>query len=321
MAMWQYPMNKKQRLSIAQLLLSRIFSSVNKPALKLLITLGGPLGLQYPNSISFCNVLFVGNICASFIPLLMGGKKIIKELLSAPKIAYLFLFLGIVNAAIYPSLIYFSLLLGNVINIVLILRFRAISYAIFSYLITGETFKKGDITGYVIISFGLLVLILSNGLASFGLGELLAFIASIVNGLGSINDKKSISYFSIPTFLFTTEFFAATIFFVIVITAFNFYHFAQAFHGELWVIMFLYGGIGVMTSLFLWLKGLRNAPAVAVANISLLSPIFTLIATYLILGELPSIKQIIALIIITSGLVISRVIDKKQACPEEPVSS
>jgi len=37
--------------------------------------MGGKLGLRMPGAVSFCNVLFVGNVCAGLVTLALSGPR------------------------------------------------------------------------------------------------------------------------------------------------------------------------------------------------------------------------------------------------------
>lgn len=83
-------------------------------------------------------------------------------------------------------------------------------------------------------------------------------------------------------------------------------HFADAFQGGLWLVMLLYGGVGVMTNQIFWMYGIQRVHSVIVANLALITPLFTILFTYVLLKELPTIEQIISLSIIIVGLFLAK---------------
>ncbi len=290
-----------------QLIISRVFAGLTRPALKWLIQEGGPLGLQHPNAISFCNVLFVGNICASVVPLLLYGLgNVVDDLKKLSWGNSIYLFFGILLNAIVPSLVFYALLNGNVINVIILLRFRGISFAAFGYVFFRNKIARSDLLGYIIIAIGLIVVVAGQGMAKISLADIFALVASLIDGVKGNIDAKCLKSIPSAGYLFLTNFFSAIIFFVIVMMFFGLSHFADAFKGELWIVMLLYAGVGVMMSQLLWLKGVKRVKTVIAANVTLISPIFAFFFAYLLLGDIPTITQIIALAVILCGLVIAR---------------
>ena len=63
----------------ASLVLALTLFALSTPVLRWLIMNGGALGLKSPGAISFCNVLFVGNLCAGLSVAAIFGIKGIYE--------------------------------------------------------------------------------------------------------------------------------------------------------------------------------------------------------------------------------------------------
>jgi len=62
-----------QTLEYVNLILAIILAALATPVVKWLVVHGGKLGIANPNAISFCNILFVGNICSGLVVLATFG--------------------------------------------------------------------------------------------------------------------------------------------------------------------------------------------------------------------------------------------------------
>ncbi len=68
-------MVKEVSLRYGNLILTIILAALATPIVKWLVMHGGKLGLSNPNAISFCNLLFVGNLCSGVVVLIYYGWK------------------------------------------------------------------------------------------------------------------------------------------------------------------------------------------------------------------------------------------------------
>ncbi len=62
-----------QTLEYVNLILAIVLAALATPIVKWLLVHGGKLGISNPNAISFCNILFVGNICSGIVVLATFG--------------------------------------------------------------------------------------------------------------------------------------------------------------------------------------------------------------------------------------------------------
>src|SRR5438067_1916831 len=100
---------------IALLVFATILFSLSDPFLKVIIGQGKIVGLKHPDAISFCNVLFVGNLCAGLVPLFfMRPKVAINEIKSAKRNDILLLLLETFCVFLYPSLVFYALIQSSI---------------------------------------------------------------------------------------------------------------------------------------------------------------------------------------------------------------
>jgi drug/metabolite transporter (DMT)-like permease len=299
---------------IIALIASVILFSLAPNLVKLMVTEGGRFGLMYPNAVSFCNVLFIGNLCAGLVTgIVFGFPKIFKELWQQPLKVKGYLLIASVLLAIYPSLIFIGLEYTSVINIVIITRFTGILYVIFSFIVYKSVVHKEEAIGYAIIALSVIALLIINNMGvNFSKGDILILIATFFGALTDIVSKKILPTCSGYAYTFCRNFFSAIIFLIIVLVFFKPGHLADAFHGELWVLMVAYAGVSIVLAQLLFLFALKKLESTTTCNVKLSDPIFTLVFAYLLLDEVPSTSQFIIIAIIFLCILIPKFILRRK---------
>lgn len=288
------------------LALSIVLFSLLSPLLKLLIEHGKEVGLRHPDAIRFCNVLFVGNLCAGLVPLIFKSpKKVVLEFWHLPvKVKTLFIY-SIFLTFLYPSLIFFSLELTTVINLTLISQVEGVFFIIAAMIFLKERINVVEGIGYGFIVLGIFILLLLTSHGHLRPGDLLVIGASFSSTLQDITNKKISAHCSLPTIIVISNMMSSLIFFAIAYLSFGFMHFAGVTYGELWIIMLAYAGIGIVVASLLWLYALKHASVTMVANLSLAQPILTILFAYFLLKEVPVPIDFVALTVIFIGLFIT----------------
>lgn len=307
------PVNRRHPLVF--LGLATLLFALGPALIKALTLKGGVLGLQNPGAVSFCNVLFVGNSCAGLVTLAVyGGRALLGELWQLPRRTKGALLLGAVVSAVYPALIFTALERTSVISVVLISRFNGIVFVAFSYLFAHVAIRKSEIAGYAVMAVGVLALVVANnGGTRIMTGELLVLISTVFFALTEFISKEVLRTCSIQTYVFFRNLVSALIFFVVALYLFGFEHFADAFGGELWVLMVVYAGLAVVAAQLLWLHSTPALPPQTIANSQLLNPGFSLLFAYLLLSEIPTLVEWTVVGVVVVGMLIPQVIDWEHA--------
>ncbi|MEM1367205.1 MAG: DMT family transporter [Cyanobacteria bacterium P01_H01_bin.15] len=286
------------------LVLSRALAALRPSVLAFLIAHATALSGGTETPISFCNVLFVGNLCAAATILLcVGYKPIIADLhQSSPRILIGF-FLNGCLAALLSSLIFIGLQYTLVTNAVLIARLGPIIYALSGALIFGKTIFRAEWLGFSLIAVGIVTILLISSDFSINHGDLLILGSAVVYALTSIIGKSLLAQTaSLATVVFTRNFISAVIFFAIANVVFGPGHFGDLFAGELWIVMSIYALIIIVLSQYLWYAALGRLDARVVGKWSVLTPVFGIIYAFLLNGERPSPMQLVAFAVIMAGL-------------------
>ncbi|BBM88037.1 DMT family transporter [Candidatus Uabimicrobium amorphum] len=269
------------------------------------------IGAQNPiNPITFCNVLFVGNLCALLSLLIIYRKDLewsffrsasYKEILSLISVAVL-------SVAIAPACIFIALENTTVTNVVLIGRIEPPLLLFLSILLLKDRASKLQIAGAITSFVGaILSVILQQNIMelSFGKGEIYAAVGAIAFTCSTVISKTSLDRIPMCIFAIFRMVVGTIVFFTLATYLYGLQHFSDAFSGTLWKWMLLYGGIIVVAGQLCWFSGLRIASPSTVPLITTFSPVAGLLAAFLILGEVPSSAQFIGGFIILCGMALS----------------
>ncbi len=309
----------KTKMAFILLLVSTILFAFSTPILKVLIIEGKALGLKHTEAISFCNVLFIGNLCAGLITLVsFPKKKMYQELRHINRRTFWLIAISCILAIIYPSLIFFALEKTTVTRIVLISRFEGIVYALMAWVFLKNTLKLPEIIGYLIIAIGVGIILFSSGM-QVSTADILVLSACVFYGLSEVFSFMLLDSISLPTFIFVRNFVSAIVFFIIATSLFGPEHFAEAFYGDLWIAMLIYAGITIVIGQLMWFRGAKDSNPIWPANFALITPFFTILFAYLLLHEVPDLSEWIAIVIIAIGIGITKVIGSLQRSKLQPM--
>jgi drug/metabolite transporter (DMT)-like permease len=291
-----------------------IFSSANAVTTRI-IELGQAHTIDGRNPISLCNVLFVGNLCALVLMLLIFYPNWqldeFKKLTS--KDWWLLTITSILSRAIAPGLMFTALGQTNVTNVVLVGRLEPIFTLVLSIFLLKTAVNWLSMVATLISFIGIAVTVFW-GVAQpatmiihfdFGLGESLVAIAAFISAIATIVSKQQLQ--SIPVSIFTVyrSLVGTFVFFWIAVILYGFHHFVDVFSPILWQWMLVYAAIIVVIGQLAWLAGLKNASFIEINLASLVTPIFAIVFAYLILQETPTQSQYLGGSILLLGAILS----------------
>ncbi|MEL7034692.1 MAG: DMT family transporter [Cyanobacteria bacterium J06592_8] len=270
------------------------------------------------NPISFCNVLLVGNIWAFLIFLLLYYQELNrntfqqlsgKDWLALTTVATL-------AGALAPALFFSALEKTTVNNVILISRIEPPLSLALSIFLLGERVNRWVIIGAIVsfIGVGLTVFIpdpnremMSMAGFEIGVGEILVAVGAIAAAIANVISKVSLRNISLGFFYIYRTFFSTIIFFIIVTILFGFGHFMDVFSPFLWQWMLLYSLVIVVCGQFFWFSGLKKSTASEISLANSFAPIAGILASYLILGEVPTTAQYIGGSVIILGIILNQI--------------
>lgn len=270
------------------------------------------------NPISLCNVLFVGNLCALILLILIYGRQWNKATLNqlSRKDWVSLTAVAILSGALAPGLIFQALALTGVNNVILVGRLEPPLSLALSVWLLKERVNIWEFMGAIAAFAGVILTIILQppgetmmkmGGFGLGVGELLAAAGSVAIAASTIIGKKHLSQIPLGIYSIFRTALGTVIFFLIALVLYGSDHFADVLSPFLWQWMFLYGGLIVVVGQSFWIKGLKTSTVSTASLIGSFGPIIGILAAYLILGEAPTLPQYIGGSLILVGIFLGQV--------------
>ncbi|MFB2771589.1 DMT family transporter [Pelatocladus sp. BLCC-F211] len=309
-----------------------IFGAANSVTRKL-TEIGAQHFVDGRNPISLCNVLFVGNLCALIVLILLYGKQFKSwKLQQFSRNTWLNLtLLAIIGGAVAPGLIFQALALTNVNNVVLIGRLEPPLTLALSVWLLRDRVNLWEIVGALIsfIGVGLTIFLPSTlqGMTemknyfSLGTGEILAAIAAITLAASTIIGKAKLSQIPLGFYSIFRTLLGTIVFFFTALLLYGQNHFMDALSPFLWKWMLIYGPVIVVLGQSFWIAGLRVSSVSQVSLVGSFAPVAGVIAAYLILWEVPTLAQYIGGTVILIGVIVSQVGIQRQKSSDNVANS
>ncbi|MBD2178983.1 DMT family transporter [Pseudanabaena sp. FACHB-1998] len=299
-----------------------IFASSNSITRKI-VEVGNHNLIDGRNPVSLCNVLFVGNICALGLMILIFHKHWNRANLKAltRKDWISLTMTGILSGAIAPAFVFTALGITNITNIVLIGRIEPILTLILSVWLLSTPLNSWIISGSIVSFLGIATTALLTSSAQkiamgglqFGTGEILVALAAVITSISTILNKLQLRSIPLGIFMIYRNIVGSVIFFLLANILYGAVHFMDIFSPLLWQLMVVYALLIVVFGQLCWLTGLRKASVTELNLASLCNPIIAIMMAYLILGEVPTQAQYIGGSLLLVGFVFSFIGNFRQA--------
>ncbi len=270
------------------------------------------------NPISYCNVLFVGNLCALFVLVAIHRKQWNRNTLTqiSGREWIGLVVVAILAGALAPGLIFQALSLTPVTNVLLLGRLEPPLTLALSIWLLGERLNRWEILGSIVAFVGVLLTILLQPtmanimpVAGFrvGAGELMAVSGAVCLSIATIIAKKYLT--NVPLGINNTvrTGLGTIVYFCVAVWMYGYDHFMDVLSPFLWQWMLVYSLIIVVIGQSLWNKGFRISSIATTSLVGSFAPIVGILAAYLILGEVPTRAQYIGGVVILLGLFLGKV--------------
>ncbi|MGK7950852.1 MAG: DMT family transporter [Xenococcaceae cyanobacterium] len=313
-----------------------IFGAANAITRKL-TELGAENLVEGRNPISFCNVLFVGNLCAFILLLIIYQRQWRVPLLKQISLkSWLTLTLvAILGTVIVPTLIFTALSQTNVNNVVLIGQIDTPLVLALSVWLLKDKVNHWVVMGAIVSFIGVSLTValrtpdsssavsMGMGLA-IGKGELLTIIAAVFKAVASLISKVSLKQIPLGIFSVFRMFLGTIIFFILATVLYGVEHFRDLTSTFLWQWMLIYSAVIVVGGQLFWFSGLKLSSASEVSLATAFNPIAGILAAYWILGEAPTTAQYLGGVVILAGIALNQIgvllLNKKTSTPQ-PIAS
>ena len=310
------------------LLIAILIFAASNSVTQRLTKLGAENLIDGRNPISFCNVLFVGNLCALIALVAIYGKEWNPNVLSRLKLLDWLSLIAVaaLSGALAPAMFFFALERTAVNNVVLIGRIEPPITLALSVLILGARVNKQIVIGAVLAFIGVILTIvlqptddsmMAMGGFDIGQGELMTAVGAIALAIASIISKIKLNQIPLGIFTIFRTAVGTLIFFSLTVKLYGIEHFMDVFTPIVWQWMSLYGAVIVVGGQLAWFKGLKSTDAADVSLASSISPIAGIIFAWLILGEVPTIAHYVGGSVIVIGIILNQLGAMRQNNPDQ----
>ncbi|MGF1569661.1 MAG: DMT family transporter [Nodosilinea sp.] len=307
-----------------------IFAAANSITRKV-TDIGAQHLIEGRNPISFCNVLFVGNLIALGALLLVHGAELnprrwrglgLRTWLSLGLIA-------ILSGALAPTLFFLALERTSVNTVILVGRIEPPLALALAVLLLGARVNCWVVAGSVASFVGVaLTLVLQPpstamvpmGGLMIGRGDLMALGGAVAAATAAVASKASLRQVPLGLFNLVRTALGTVVFFIAVIVLYNPHHFQDAFSPFVWRWMLGYGLIIVAGGQLTWFQGLRTSQTAEVALANALNPLVGILAAWLILAEAPTRAQYIGGAVVLVGIALTLWGSLQPSVPKGPIS-
>ncbi|MGF1514295.1 MAG: DMT family transporter [Elainellaceae cyanobacterium] len=294
-----------------------IFGAANAITRRL-TELGAENTIDGHNPVSFCNVLFVGNLCALLllIPLYQHQwrPRILKQITAKQWLSMALV--AALGAALVPMLVFIALSITAVNNVVLVGQVDTPLVLALSVLLLGERVNRWVVIGAIVSFVGVVLTVVlqppgSDMVSMMGLevgrGELFTVIAAVLKAISNVISKVSLKQVPLGVFSIFRMAVGTVFFFVAALILFEPSHFMDVTSEFLWRWMLIYSAVIVVGGQFFWFSGLKQSSASEISLATAFTPIAGVLAAYLVLGEAPTLAQYIGGAVILTGVALNQV--------------
>lgn len=220
-----------------------IFGAANAVTRRL-TDLGAANFMDGHNPISFCNVLFAGNVCALALLLLIYRQQLrpaILRQISGKQWAILTV-IAILSAAVVPMLIFTALAITSVNSVILVGQIDTPLVLALSVFLLGDRVNFWVIAGAVVSFIGVVLTVLlqppdavmvESGF-QIGTGELLTLLAAVFKAISNLISKVSLRAIPLGIFNVYRMLVGTVVFFFVVLILFEPSHFMDVTSPFLW---------------------------------------------------------------------------------------
>jgi len=271
------------------------------------------------NPISFCNVLFVGNVCALvLLALIYHQQWRLPQLRQISWRQWLTLtVIAILSAAVVPTLIFTALSITSVNTVILLGQIDTPLVLALSVLVLGERVNLWVVLGAILAFIGVALTVLlqpptedmmAMGMGfQLGVGEWLTLLAAVFKAISNLISKVSLQQVPLGIFNVYRMLVGTIVFFVATTVLYGAEHFMDVTSPFLWQWMLIYAAVIVVGGQFAWFSGLKRSTASEISLATAFTPIAGVLAAFLVLGEAPTTAQYIGGGVIMVGILLNQI--------------
>ncbi|MDZ7844336.1 MAG: DMT family transporter [Anaerolineales bacterium] len=277
----------------------------------LLTAVGESNPIDGKNPISFCNILFVGNLVALPVLLVLFGRSWTRRNIAALGLGDwigLTLSAGLASA-VAPGLYFYAIEHTAVTNVVLVGRVEPVLILGLSTLLLGERLNRWAFAGALIAVAGAAVVVLrgSEG-ARFGLGggELAALGASLSFTVSTIFSRLYLRHIPFGVFMIYRTILGTAFFVVAGLYIFGLDHFQHMFAPIVWQYVVVYGVVIAVGGTLLWNLGLKYGRSGDISLATSFSPVAGVFFAIVLVDEPVTTELLAGGAVVVAGIIIGQ---------------
>ena len=289
---------------------SVIIFGVSASIVKVLADIGSQHLIDGRNPISFCNILFAGNLCAVillyFIHARTWTRSNIRQLSRKEWLALLAV--ALLANCLAPSLLFIAIENTMVTSVVLISQLEPPLLLLLAFIVLKDNVRPLSFIGSLMSLIGVLLIVLLQpdaGELMLGKGELYAALAALIYAMSTVIGRLWLKNIPLGIFTVFRSAVGTVIFFIAANYLFGPEHFVDILSPFLWKWMLIYAALIIVSGQLAWDFGIRNSSSVDISISTSFAPIAGVLGAYLILSESPSANHYIGGVVLILGIGLS----------------
>jgi drug/metabolite transporter (DMT)-like permease len=207
------------------------------------------------------------------------------------------LFIGVIFYGLY----FLGLERTNSINGAIVGKFEIITSFIFFQIFKKQSLSKKHITGIILATLGALLIFIPN-FGKFYIGDIFILLATFFPPIGNWYQQKARQIASSETILFLRTLITSLFLFIFIVSV---YSLSGIYISNTSLIWLLVNGIIILGfSILLWVEGIHRINVTKALTIASLSPLVTMLFSWLILNQKPNMAQLLSFPLIILGILL-----------------
>lgn len=303
--------------------------SATSPFLVNLVEHGNVHLVNNHNPVSFCNILFVGDLIALIVLCLIFKKELNQfELKQLNKKNWITILVSaFISGSLVPMLYFLGLIFSNIFNVILLSTLQIPLRLFVGWFYFKEHPNKALILGATLTLAGVLLTIILQNIFSFSsqvepqyisnrplynflrswpyLGEIFILSAVVFKTFNIKLEIEGIRTIPIGIYNILSMALGILYFGLIVVLTIGLSHFSEIFSPFLWGWMVIYGAVIVALGIYFKFMGLKQSNLAEIVISFSTIPLFSIFFTQLILDQSPSQTQWIGTFFVLSGIALA----------------
>jgi drug/metabolite transporter (DMT)-like permease len=270
------------------------------------------------NPISLCNILFVGNLCALMVMIMLFSKD-----WTWPQVKKIRLrdwlnlsLIGLISGALVPGLVFTALEQTTVTNVVIISRLEVPISLVLNVVILGIRINRYTLLGAIVSLLGVIltawltppaIMPMMGIPLGMGQGEFLVGISAILLAIANLLSKIYLKTVPLGIFSVVRTGIGTIVFFMIAQSLYGPHHFMDVFSPFLWGWVLVYSVIIVVVGQLCWFNAQKISTFAELTLATSMQPMIAIFMAFIILGEIPKTPQFVGGTVLLMGIVWSAI--------------